>query len=184
MGKPTWKTSPPAQSPGALSPQLSSASEREAGPRGSVWTQKSVLQFQLHGREDEDARSAEWTSVGEQMRERGTRKELVSSLAHGPCSRGQRKSGPRLQLDIRLTVDKYCLLSLRHWSSIDRVKILFVAGMEKLPNSHRGFKKNQKKMAIFFLALWVCFMFKLLEIERLWCKWKVRETTRFRLIND
>lgn len=39
-------------------------------------------------------------------------------------------------------------------------------------------------MAIFFLALWVCFMFKLLEIERLGCKWKVRETTRFRLIND
>lgn len=50
--------------------------------------------------------------------------------------------------------------------------------------THIGVLKNQEKNGYIFLALWVCFMFKLLEIERLWCKRNVRETTRFRLIND
>lgn len=116
--------------------------------KGIGMNMKECSAVPVHDRED-DIPSAEWTSVGKKMREWGMRKKLVSSLSNGQWRRGQRKSGHRLQLDVRLTVNKYCLLSLRHWSSIDRVKILSVARMEKSPNSYRGFKKIRKKWLFF-----------------------------------
>lgn len=67
--------------------------------------------------------NVEWTLTGKKMREKmrnaGSTRVFI---AEEQRRRGPRKSGHRRCPDIMLTVDKYCLSSLNHGNSIDRVK--------------------------------------------------------------